>query len=58
MLTIPMCKITVQHPILKAVIGMLCGEYVCVCFCFIPYLGDCVRIINTARFSKTQALTD
>ena len=30
MLTIPMCKITVQHIIFKEVVGMVC---VCVCAC-------------------------
>ena len=30
MLTIPMCKITIQHLIFKEVVGMVC---VCVCEC-------------------------
>ena len=50
MLTIPMCKITVQHLLLKEVVGMLCGECVCICAYVLSYLGDCGRIINTARF--------
>ena len=34
MLTIPMCKIIVQHLILKEIVGMVCvSECVCMCVC-------------------------
>ena len=38
MLTIPMCKITVQHLIFKEVVGMVC---VCVCVCVCVYVCVC-----------------
>ena len=55
MLTIPMCKITVQHLKLNEVVGIVCVcASVCVhvyClrvyFSFIQYPDDNVRIINT-----------
>ena len=44
MLTIPMCKITVQHLIIKEVVGMVC---VCMCVC----ASVCVHVCACLLFA-------